>query len=64
MKRFRLLVRLFHGRFFENDSVAPGSGFETNIYQVVGFLIAAGWFISYFMMPPFLRLSRMPQGRR
>jgi hypothetical protein len=62
MKRFRLLVRLFHGRFFENDSVAPGSGFETNIYQVVGFLVAAGWFISYFMLPPFLLLSRLPQG--
>lgn len=56
-QRFRLLTRLFQDRFFENDTVAPGSGFQTNIYQVLGFLVATGWFISYFLMPPFVRLS-------
>ncbi len=56
--RFRLLVRIFHERFFENDTVSPGGGFQTNIYQVVGFLVATGWFISYFLMPPFLQLSQ------
>lgn len=56
-QRFRLLTGLFQDRFFENDTVAPGSGFQTNIYQVLGFLVATGWFISYFLMPPFVRLS-------
>jgi hypothetical protein len=56
-QRFRLLVKVFHSRFFENDTVSPGGGFETNIYQIAGFLIATGWFISYFLMPPFLQLS-------
>jgi hypothetical protein len=56
-RRLRLLVKLFQDRFFENDTVAPGGGFQTNIYQVAGFLIAAGWFVSYFLMPPFLQLS-------
>lgn len=56
-RRFRLLVKLFQGRFFGNDTVSPGGGFQTNIYQVLGFLIATGWFISYFVMPSFLQLS-------
>ena len=56
-RRFCLLTRLFQERFFENDTVAPGSGFQTNIYQVMGFLVATGWFISYFLLPPFLQLS-------
>lgn len=56
-RRFPLLLRLFQERFFENDTVSPGGGFQTNIYQVVGFLVATGWFISYFLMPSFLKLS-------
>lgn len=50
-RRFRLLVKLFQDRLFEND---------TNIYQVLGFPIAIGWFIAYFVMPPFLQLSLAP----
>ncbi len=57
----RLLARLFHGRFFENDSASPGGGFQTNITQVLGFLVAAGLFVAYFLTPSFVRLSlRIP----
>jgi hypothetical protein len=55
--RVRLLIGLFHGRFFENDSVSPGGGFQTNIAQVLGFLIAAGLFVAYLVTPSFLSLS-------
>ena len=45
MKRrtpFRHLLELFQGRFFENDAVSPDGGFETNIWQVLGFLASPG----------------------
>jgi hypothetical protein len=54
MKRqspFRLLLKLFQDRFFESDDVAPGAGFQTNIYQVLGFLLTSGFIVSYLMMP-------------
>src|SRR5580693_1043507 len=54
---FRLLLKMFQDRFFEDDTVSPGSGFETNIYQMVGFLITVGFFVAYLTMPPFLELS-------
>jgi hypothetical protein len=65
MTPFGLLLRLFQDRFFENDSVSPGGGFETNIYQVLGFLAATGFMVSYLIMPVFLELSvaRLPAGR-
>jgi len=37
--------------------VSAGGRLQTNIYQILGFPIAAGWFIGFFTMPPFLRLS-------
>jgi hypothetical protein len=54
---FRLLLKMFQERFFEDDTVSPGSGFETNIYQVLGFLLTVGFFVAYLTMPPFLELS-------
>jgi hypothetical protein len=54
---FRILLKMFQDRFFEDDTVSPGSGFQTNIYQVVGFLIAVGFFVAYLTMPAFLELS-------
>jgi hypothetical protein len=54
---FRLLLRMFQDRFFEDDTVSPGSGFETNIYQVLGFLLTVGFFVAYLSMPAFLELS-------
>lgn len=50
---FRLLLKLFQDRFFGNDA----GGFQTNIYQVLGFLAAAGLFVGYFLMPVFVQLS-------
>jgi hypothetical protein len=54
---FRLLLKMFQDRFFEDDTVSPGSGFETNIYQVLGFLLTVGFFVAYLSMPAFLELS-------
>jgi hypothetical protein len=54
---FQILLKMFQDRFFENDTVSPGSGFETNIYQVLGFLITVGFFVAYLTMPAFLELS-------
>ncbi|HEX3747392.1 MAG TPA: hypothetical protein VHW09_25825 [Bryobacteraceae bacterium] len=48
---FRLLLKLFQDRFFESDDISPGGGFQTNIYQVMGFLLATGFIVSYFTMP-------------
>ncbi len=54
---FRRLLDLFQARFFEDDAVSPGGGFETNIWQVLGFLATPGFFITYLMMPGFLELG-------
>ena len=43
---FRLLLKLFQDRFFESDDVAPGGGFQTNITQVLGFLLTSGFIVS------------------
>ena len=60
-QRTRLLLRLFQERFFENDAASPGGGFQTNITQVLGFLVAAGLFVAYFLTPSFVNLSlRIP----
>ena len=59
-RSFGLLVCLFRDRLFEDDSAGPGSGFQTNIYQILGFLLAAGWFIAYFLTPQLMRLSTGP----
>ena len=48
---FRLLLKLFQDRFFESDDVSPGGGFQTNISQVLGFLLTSGFVVSYIMMP-------------
>ncbi len=57
MTVFRRLLVLFQARFFENDTVSPDGGFETNIWQVLGFLAAPGLFITYLFMPWYLRLA-------
>jgi len=54
---FRRLLELFQARFFENDTVSPDGGFETNIWQVMGFLAAPGFFITYLFMPQFLEMA-------
>jgi hypothetical protein len=57
---FGLLLKLFQDRFFESDAVSPGGGFQTNINQVLGFLVAAGLFVSYFVTPTFVEVSLKP----
>ena len=48
---FHLLLGLFQGRFFESEDVSPGGGFQTNITQVLGFLLTTGFIVSYLLMP-------------
>ena len=57
---FQLLLKLFRDRFLENDTVSPGGGFQTNIYQVLGILATLGIFVGYYVMPEFLALSLRP----
>jgi hypothetical protein len=55
---FRLLLKLFQDRFFESDDAAPGAGFQTNIYQVLGFLATTGFVVAYVMVAGFSELRR------
>jgi hypothetical protein len=48
---FRLLLNLFQGRFFENEDVSPGGGFQATINQVLGFLVTTSFIVSYLSMP-------------
>jgi hypothetical protein len=48
---FRLLLSLFQGRFFESDDVSPGGSFQTNITQVLGFLLTSSFIVSYLTLP-------------
>jgi hypothetical protein len=48
---FQLLLKLFQDRFFESEDVSSGGGFQTNITQVLGFLLTSGFIVSYMMMP-------------
>ena len=57
---FRLLLKLFRDRFLENDTVSPGGGFQTNIYQVLGILATVGMFVGYYVMPQFMVRSLRP----
>ncbi len=57
---YHLLLKVFQDRLLENDTVSPGGGFQTNIYQVVGLLTAIGMLVSYYLMPAFLALSLRP----
>jgi hypothetical protein len=59
---FRLLLRLFQDRFFESDEATSGGGFQTNINQVLGFLTASGFVVSYFMMPALSHIINRSTG--
>src|SRR5262252_356135 len=60
---FRLLLKLFQDRFFESDDASPGAGFQTNINQVLGFLVTSGFIVSYMMMPAFSHITNTSRGR-
>lgn len=57
---FRLLRKLFLNRFFENDGISPGGGFQINVYQVLGVLVAIGLLIGYYVVMEFIALSLRP----
>ena len=57
MSPFRELIRLFRARFFESDALAEGSGYETNVAQVLGMVAAPGLLISVMLLPGFIALS-------
>lgn len=48
---FGLLLKLFQDRFFESDDAAPGAGFQTNITQVLGFLLTSSFIVTYLTLP-------------
>ena len=54
---FQLLLKLFQDRFLENDAVSPGGGFQTNLHQLLGILIAISLMVAYLALPQFLALS-------
>jgi hypothetical protein len=58
----RLLRKLFENRFFENDSVAPGGGFQTNINQVLGFLLTTGFIVTYMKLPAMSHIVNQKSG--
>ncbi|MES1260921.1 MAG: hypothetical protein ABUS49_04225, partial [Acidobacteriota bacterium] len=62
MSPFRQLLRLFRDRFSESEALASGSAYDTNIYQVLGFLAVPGLFVSLFLIPRFMALSFYPPG--
>ena len=62
MSPFRLLFQLFQGRFFESDDVSPGSGFQTNITQVLGLLFTASFIVAYLMAPALSNIMNSKRG--
>ena len=58
----RLLLKLFQDRFFESDDVSPGGGFQTNINQVLGFLLTSGFTVSYMMLPAVSQIMNRNRG--
>lgn len=54
---FRLLRNLFLNRFFENDGVSPGGGFQINVYQVLGVIVSIGLLVGYYVVLEFMGLS-------
>ena len=59
---FRLLLKLFQDRFFESDDASPGAGFQTNITQVLGFLLTSGFIVTYMMMPAMGHIMNRKSG--
>jgi len=63
-RQFRLLLKLFQDRFFESDDASPGGGFQTNITQVLGFLLTSGFVISYLMLPAVSHIVNRATGAK
>jgi hypothetical protein len=54
-RTFRLLFRIFLNRFFDNDTA--DAAFQTNISQVLGFLLCIGLLQAIFVVPRFIEMS-------
>jgi hypothetical protein len=61
---FTLLLKLFQDRFFESEDVSTGAGFQTNINQVLGFLLTTGFIVSYMMMPAVSHIMNRTSGAK
>jgi hypothetical protein len=61
---FTLLLKLFQDRFFESEDVSTGAGFQTNINQVLGFLLTTGFIVSYLMMPAVSHIMNRTSGAK
>ena len=59
---FHLLLNLFQDRFFESDDVSPGGGFQTNINQVLGFLLTSSFVVTYLSMPAVSSIVNRSRG--
>src|SRR5215475_13854299 len=64
MSQFRLLFKLFHGRFFESDDVSPGSAFQTNITQVLGLIVTASFVVAYLTLVALSFMSHTEHGEQ
>ena len=62
MTTFRQLLNIFRDRFTESDALSAGSGYDTNIYQMLGFLAVPGVFVSLYLIPRFRALSFYQPG--
>jgi hypothetical protein len=61
-KPFRVLVEMFHRRFFQLDIANAEGDFGTSIYQVLGFLALPGIFLSYFLWPSLMAIAAKKPG--
>ncbi|MBZ5620649.1 MAG: hypothetical protein LAQ69_18280 [Acidobacteriia bacterium] len=55
---FRLLVRHFFGRFFDNEIVSQTAEMRTNVVQALGLIAAPGMFLPFYMIPQHVRFDR------
>ena len=55
---FRLLVRHFFGRFFDNEIVSQTGDMRTNVVQALGMLAAPGIFLPFYMIPQHVPMPR------
>ena len=60
MSAFRLLVRHFFGRFFDNEIVSQTGDMRTNVVQAFGLVATPGIFVPFYMIPQRARFDYRP----
>ena len=53
---FPQLVRLFVGRFFDNDLVSPHAESQVTITQILAILALPGFIVPFYLMPRYVKL--------